>query len=185
MTLDHYGRITSLVVSRRGEVVHEQYLDGEENSLRNTRSCTKTVLGVLVGIAIERHVMRGVDVTLGELLKGRPMDTTKAAITVEQLLTMQSPLACNDSDEMSPGNGDLMYPTRDWGQFALDLPLRRDAGFSYCTAGVVLLGIVVAAALGERLSAFARRELFSAAGIDRFDWPITPLARTQRQEACC
>jgi CubicO group peptidase (beta-lactamase class C family) len=50
----------------------------------------------------------------------------------------------------------------------------RAGSFSYCTAGVVLLGVAVARALGVRLSVFAARELFPAAGIDRFDWPTTP-----------
>ena len=139
---DDYPGITSLVVSRANEIVHEQYLDGDENTLRDTRSCTKTVLGMLVGIAIQKGLMAGVEVTLRDLLKERPIDAQKAAITVEQLITMSSPLECNDWVDRSPGNEERMYPTGDWAQFALDLPLRTDVGYSYCTAGVVLLGAV-------------------------------------------
>ena len=174
MDLTEYGRITSLLVSRRGEIVHEQYVEGDEGTLRNTRSCTKTVLGMLIGIAIDEGSIRGVDATLGELLPDRSLDSAKASITMDQLLSMSSSLECNDWDERSPGNEERMYPTRDWVQFALDLPLRSAGGFSYCTAGVVLLGVAVARALGVRLSEFAARELFPAAGIDRFRWPTSP-----------
>jgi len=47
--VSEYGEITSVVVSRGGEVVVEEYFDGDAGTLRNTRSCTKTVAGMLLG----------------------------------------------------------------------------------------------------------------------------------------
>src|SRR5206468_6384269 len=47
--------------------------------------------------------------------------------------------------------------------------------FSYCTAGIVLLGIALERVLGEPLSVFAARELFSRLGIEHADGPRTPL----------
>ena len=76
---------------------------------------------MLIGIAIDEGSIRGVDATLGELLPDRSLDSAKASITMEQLLSMSSSLECNDWDERSPGNEERMYPTRDWVQFALDL----------------------------------------------------------------
>jgi hypothetical protein len=49
--LGGYGAITSVVVSRAGEIVAEEYSDGDASALRNTRSCTQTVAGMLTGIA--------------------------------------------------------------------------------------------------------------------------------------
>jgi CubicO group peptidase (beta-lactamase class C family) len=71
-----------------------------------------------------------------------------------------------------------MYPQEDWLGFALGLPLREATGFSYCTAGVVALGIALERALGEPLSAFARRELFDPLGIERAEWQHTPRGET-------
>ena len=61
MNLEEYGAITSVLVSRGGQIVVEQYLDGDAATLRNTRSCTKTVASMLTGIAIERGLVPGVD----------------------------------------------------------------------------------------------------------------------------
>ncbi len=55
---------------------------------------------------------------------------------------------------------------------------RGAADFSYCTAGVVLLGIALERALGEPLPAFAQRELFEPLAIERAEWPRTPLGET-------
>jgi CubicO group peptidase (beta-lactamase class C family) len=171
--LADYGQITSVVVSRRGEVVVEEYVEGDAETLRNTRSCTKTVAGMLLGIAIDSGVVAGVDSRLEDLL-----GESAPPATLRDLLTMSSCLDCNDWDDSSPGNEELMYPQDDWLGFALRLPLRRSKGFSYCTAGVVALGIGLERALGEPLSEFARRELFAPLGIERADWVFTPRRET-------
>ena len=173
-----------MVVSRAGEIVSEDYRAGDAGSLRNTRSCTKTVLGMLLGQAIERELVAGVDVGVLDLVgesRSAAHEAAKQALTVKELLTMSSCLDCNDWDQSSPGNEELMYPQRDWLQFALDLPDRSSRGFSYCTAGVVMLGIALERAVGEPLSAFAQRELFGRLGIDRADWQQTPDGHTSAE----
>jgi CubicO group peptidase (beta-lactamase class C family) len=171
--LSPYGEITSMVVSRGGEIVCEEYLDGDADTLRNTRSCTKTVAGMLLGIAIKRGIVHGVEAPLAELL-----GESAPPVTLRDLLTMSSCLDCNDWDDSSPGNEELMYPRDDWLAFALGLPLREERTFSYCTAGVVALGIGLERAIGEPLSAFAQRELFEPLGIDRAEWQQTPRGET-------
>lgn len=168
-----YGQITSVVVSDHGEVVHEEYREGGIETLRNTRSCTKTVAGMLLGMAIDRGVIAGVESRLEELV-GAPAPP----VSLRELLAMSSCLDCNDWDESSPGNEELMYPQDDWLGFALGLPARASKSFSYCTAGVVALGIGLERALGEPLSEFAQRELFAPLGIERAEWAQTPRGET-------
>ena len=109
LNLADYGEITSVLASQDGEIVIEEYSDGDRHALRNTRSCTKTIAGMLMGLAIDRGVVAGVDVRLEELL-GEPAPP----VTVRELLTMSSCLDCNDWDETSPGNEERMYPCQDW-----------------------------------------------------------------------
>jgi CubicO group peptidase (beta-lactamase class C family) len=194
LDLEEFGQITSVLVSRDGELVHEQYVRGDAATLRNTRSCTKTVAGLLLGIGIEQGLVESVTTPVLELLGATPVshpDPRKEAITLEDLLTMSSCLECDDWNSFSAGNEERMYLVEDWAQFALDLPIRgfpswaerpQDSpygrSFSYCTAGVVLLGIALERSLGEPLPAFARRVLFEPLGIDRAEWPSTPLDQT-------
>jgi CubicO group peptidase (beta-lactamase class C family) len=91
---------------------------------------------------------------------------------------MQSCFECDDWNSFSAGNEERMYLREDWVQFALDLPIRQGTEFSYCTAGVVLLGVALERAVGEPLRAFARRELFEPLGIADSEWQQTPLGET-------
>jgi CubicO group peptidase (beta-lactamase class C family) len=175
--LSAYGAITSVVVSRGGEVVVEEYLEGGAQTLRNTRSCTKTVASMLTGIAIDRGQLPGVEAPIVELLGAEVDDERKRAITVRDVLTMSSCLECNDWDDGSPGNEELMYPVEDWVAFALGLPVRESRSFSYCTAGVVALGVALERAVGGSLPEFARRELFGPLGIEDAEWQSTPLGQ--------
>ena len=70
-----------------------------------------------------------------------------------------------------------MCPQEDWLGFALGLPVREGTGFSYCTAGVVALGVALEQAVGGPLPDFARSELFDPLGIDRAEWQTTPLGQ--------
>lgn len=187
-----FKKITSVVVLRHGEVAYEAYFDGDASTLRNTRSATKTITGMLVGIAIEQKALRGVDAKVlpffADKLPLANPDKRKEQITVEDFLTMSSLLECDDWNDHSRGNEEKMYIIEDWSKFALDLPIKGFApwatkpadakygrSFSYCTAGVFLLGRVVARATKTPLEAFADKHLFEPLGITQGRWQRSPL----------
>jgi CubicO group peptidase (beta-lactamase class C family) len=184
-------KITSLLVARHGTLVHETYFEGDVDTLRDTRSATKTITGTLAGIAIDAGLLPGTGArVLSSFPEKQPVqnpDPRKDAITVEDLLTMSSVLECNDWNDFSRGNEERMYPVEDWIRFALDLPVRGfmrgdepstqpyGRSFSYCTAGVMALGGVLQRAAGKGADEFARERLFSPLGIDRAQWVYSPL----------
>ena len=124
-----FKKIGSVVVARHGKLVYEAYFEGDAATLRDTRSATKSITDVLVGIAIQEKKLSGVDARVLALLpeRARKMqnpDARKDKITVEDFLTMSSPLECDDWNDASRGNEERMYVIEDWAQFILDLPMR-------------------------------------------------------------
>ena len=188
-----FKKIGSVVIARHGKLVYESYFDGDATTLRDTRSATKSVTDILVGIAIQEKKLRGVDSRVFALLpeRARKMqnpDPRKDKITVEDFLTMSSPLECDDWNDASRGNEERMYPIEDWAQFILDLPVRgrMHVGeqpetpkygrfFSYCTGGVFVLSEVLQKATGVRTDRYAQEKLFSPLGITDAQWVYSPL----------
>ncbi len=188
-----FKKIGSVLIARHGKLAYEGYFDGDAGTLRNTRSATKSITDVLIGIAIDEHKLSGVDAKILTLLPERARkiqnpDPRKAAITVEDFLTMSSPLECDDWNDASRGNEERMYVVEDWAQFILDLPIRgrmhvgeqveappHGRYFSYCTGGVFTLSEVLEKATGMRTDHYACKKLFRPLGITNVEWVYSPM----------
>jgi len=190
---DTFKKIGSVLIARHGKLAYEDYVDGDAGTLRDTRSATKSITGILVGIAIGQHKLSGLNAKVLSFLPehARRMqnpDPRKSAITIEDFLTMSSPLECDDWNDASRGNEERMYVVEDWAQFILDLPIRGrmhlgeqiepppyGRNFSYCTGGVFVLSEVLQKATGIRVDRYAQQELFAPLGITNVQWVYSPL----------
>jgi len=188
-----FKKIGSVLIARHGKLVYESYFDGDASTLRDTRSATKSITDALVGIAISEKRLSGVDARVLPLLpehahKLQNPDPRKDKITVEDFLTMSSPLECDDWNDASRGNEERMYVIEDWAQFILDLPIRGKMHlgemvdpppygryFSYCTGGVFTLSEVLQKVTGTRTDRYAQEKFFGPLGITDAEWVYSPL----------
>lgn len=183
-----YADLHGVLVYRHGRLVLEEYFYGyHRDRPHQMRSATKSVVSALAGIAIGQGLLSGEEervlarLPYADLANPHPQ---KEALTLGDLLTHRTGLACDDWDGDSPGNEVRVMESEDWVKFFLDLPVvdARGGRARYCSAGVVTAGRMVERAAGEPLPAYAQRVLFDPLGIrpDDVRWNFTLAAENAR-----
>lgn len=172
--------IDSVLVLRNGHLVLDAYFSPFKPDTKHIiHSCTKSVVSILIGIAIDHGYIEGVDQSVLSFFPERTvshLDQSKEAITLEDLLTMSSGLACRDSYLYRWQGLREMRASEDWVQHMLDLPMADPPGtrFEYCNGGSFLLSAILKEATGMSALTFAREQLFGPLGITDVTWPANP-----------
>lgn len=175
-----YGLIHSVVVIRDRTVVFERYYNGSDvNDVHTVQSVTKSVTGILVGIAMAHGDIDSVDTPVSaffpEYADVFAADARKERITLRDVLTMSFGL---DWDELSVPYGDpsnvvwQMAQAEDWMRFVLSRPVVREPGerFVYSSGAALLLSGILQNTTGMQAHAFAERYLFDPLGIPVYAW---------------
>lgn len=173
-------RMNSVLLVREGQLEIEEYFNESTTDTRqDLRSVTKSIISILMGIAVDKGFVRSIDDPVLHYIKSplpeKNKDIRKNSITIRHLLTMSTGLDCNDWDKKSQGQEDKVYRKKDWLQYTLNLPQINDPGVSsmYCTMGVVLAAKVISQASGMTIAEFAQWNLFDPLGITNVLWGHT------------
>ena len=174
--------ITSIVVIWDGKLLLEEYFNGTgRNTMHDTRSVGKSFASAIMGLAISEGYITSELQPLSEfydLKQYQNYSASKRDITLKDLLTMSSPFDGSDMKPESPGNEENMYPSGDWVEFALNLPVDNSKlsakKWDYFTAGVIVLGDVIHNSVPDGLEKYANSKLFKPLGIEGYKWQYTP-----------
>jgi CubicO group peptidase (beta-lactamase class C family) len=163
-----------LLVERNGVLVMEDYFNqASATAAYDVRSVTKTVVSILVGIAIDRGLIRGVDETIGDYL--RPvvpsLGAEKARITIRQLLTMTSGLPWLELNSVEQDYFAFVQ-SPDPLLWILDRPLEHPPGevWNYNTGACHILSAILTEAAGASAADFAEAHLFGPLGEEIGPW---------------
>lgn len=99
--------IKSLLVGRNGILVAEEYFNGHgPDSLHDVRSVTKSVISILIGIAIDKGFITSVEQSIYDFLSGvvDSLAIDKRNINIKHLLTMSSGLEWAEFGDWSEYN---------------------------------------------------------------------------------
>jgi CubicO group peptidase (beta-lactamase class C family) len=167
--------IHSLLIVRHGFLVVEQYYGGyDPNRNQLVASVNKSFLSTLIGIAIERGDIPGIDQKAANYFPEYITPETDARfgeITIEHLLTMTSGFSWSDDqflDEFGLGRPqEVLFKQR-----IVNPP---GSMFNYCTACTHALSIILQKATGMTGKDFAQQTLMDPLGItpEAWDWDST------------
>lgn len=172
---DSYWQARSMSVFRNGRLVAESYFKDETDRTvpRPVWSCTKQVMGILIGIAIDRGLIRSVNdpisTYLPDALKNHP---DKQAITIRQLLTMQSGIGFENYGLTSDNAKLLQQKPDNLLDFVLSRPMADTPGttFNYKDGDPQVLSAVLEKVTGKSTRVWANEVLFSKIGLTNYDW---------------
>jgi CubicO group peptidase (beta-lactamase class C family) len=168
-------RLRSLLISIDAELVEERYFNGARASQpANLKSASKSLLSILVGIALDRGYLSSVRDRMDKFFPehlGEADDAAKKTITIEQLLTMRSGL-----ETTSNVNYGRWVQSSNWVRHVLSLPLVDVPGgqMIYSTGNSHLLSALLTKATKMSTFEFARRYLTSPLGIAMGPWVRDP-----------
>lgn len=163
------SNIRSLIVADEGRVVAEKYYGRYSyDSLEHLRSATKSIMSMLIGIAIDKGFIESVDDPISKYISGVPED--KAAIKVQNLLNMTSGITWNEGDGYNDNN--RMIDSGNPLNHMMSLPMANLPGstWNYSTGDIHLLSVILTEATGTSTREFAESNLFHPLGIQDLKW---------------
>jgi len=170
--------INSIIVVKHRKILIEEYFNGaDSHALHDMRSVGKSFTSALVGIAIDKGLINGVDERLLSYFPGvecsNDWDTRKDDITLKHVLSMSFGLA--EPGEF-PAWENARWYTVHWISDVLRQPIEYEPGsrFDYDSAAPALFGPIIEQVSGMSVGQFAENFLFGPLGIERYRWFILP-----------
>ncbi len=167
--------LETVLVSRDRTLLAERgYGGASPDRPTNIKSASKAIVSALVGIAIERGLLEGVDQPIAPLLRDKlPADPDPRLyrITIGHLLTMRAGL-----ERTSGANYGSWVASRDWVRDALARPFVEEPGGAmlYSTGSTHLLSAILARESGRSTRALADDWLGAIDGFGITGWETSP-----------
>jgi CubicO group peptidase (beta-lactamase class C family) len=189
-----YQNIHSVLIVKDQKLVYEKYFQGykydyraeglkgeliqfDKETTHNTASATKSVTGLLVGLAIDKGFIEDSNSKIFSFFPAysKLNDSVKERITVANLLTMRSGLKWNEQDVFyTEAENDIvqLFITSDPIEFILSKPTIHEPGTNwyYNGGGTNLLGEIIHQSSQLKLDEFGEMYLFEPLGIDGYEW---------------
>jgi CubicO group peptidase (beta-lactamase class C family) len=187
-----YKNIHGVLLVKNGKLVVEEYFPGQDgngpyqtfkqDTLHEMHSATKSVNSILIGIAIDQHLIRGVDEKISTFFPEYSdifTNKEKDAICLKDLLSMTAGLSWDEwTYPYTDARNDaaVMASRADFFRYVLERPIATTPGtkFVYNSGISLMLGEIIYNASGLRADKFAERYLFSPLGITNYFWGKAP-----------
>lgn len=185
------ANLHAVIVARDGRLVAERYYEGSDEAwgrplghrrfgpdeLHDLRSVTKSIVGLLYGIALaDGLVPPPAAPLLDQFPEHRDLaaDAARRHLTVGHALTMTLGTAWDEGlSYADPRNSEhAMELAADRCRYVLERPLVSEPGtrWAYNGGASALLGHLITRGSGRALRDYAEERLFRPLGISRFEW---------------
>jgi CubicO group peptidase (beta-lactamase class C family) len=172
---DTLPNLRTVIVAQHGKVLVERgYHGGRVDQATNIKSASKTVVAALVGIAIDKGLLQGVDQPMAPLLKAdlpANPDPRLAKVTLGHLLSMQAGLARTSGPNYGRWVGSGNWVRDVLAQPFVDAP---GGGMLYSTGSTHLLSAILTRVTGKSTLQLSRQWLGPQPGFAISAWARDP-----------
>ena len=174
-----YENINSILIIKDGKLVLEEYFNSYNRDLKHRcYSVTKTISSLLIGIAIEKKLIKGVNENITTFFpeyEDIDWSSGKSDIKLHHILSMTTGLDWSEVGipySSSRNTHSQMYDSDDWARFVLERPMKFMPGerFNYNTGTSNMLAHIIKNSTGWQADDFTEENLFKPLGISGFDW---------------
>ena len=162
------GETVAFLVIKNDSISYEEYWDGySDSSYSNSFSMAKSIISILVGVAIDEGKISSVKDPVGKYIP-EYSNGELAKITIEDLLRMASGLNFHESYATPINQTTDAYYGNNLKKLMYSLKAEKPAGveFKYKSGDAQLLGLVLSAATGKSNAAYASEKLWSKIGAE-------------------
>ncbi|OCX54149.1 hypothetical protein BEL04_07735 [Mucilaginibacter sp. PPCGB 2223] len=162
--------IYAVVISKNNNIVYQHFFNGKSDAtMMNDQSLTKSVLSILIGIAIDKHCITSLDEPISRYFPqlAKDKDQRKQNITIRQIMNQASGLYHEDLNNLKDYLG-----KKNQSEYVLKQNMVSEPGstFYYNNAASHLLSVILTKATGMTTFDFARKNLFDPMGITDVNW---------------
>ena len=166
--------VSSLIVARHNVIVAEELFHAEDvDTSQNVFSVTKSVMSILIGLALEQGLLESVDQQIGPFLEkvSEAYGSEHAELTIRHLLTMSSGFPWNELDDSATDYGKWAGADNQV-DYVLSLPFIHSPGrkFTYNSGASHLLSVLLTRISRKTTREFAIRYLLDPLNISPGTW---------------
>lgn len=176
-THDSFKNFESFIVYADGKIVFEKYYNGAHpDSLHRIQSQTKSIISVLLGIAIDKGFIKSENEKVSTYFPDyfSIKDPLKSEVTIRDLITMSAGFEWEEMTPMNdPENDNVnMYRSMKWLKYAISRPMagKPFTGFKYNSGCPMIVAAIIEKSAGMKLDKFADKYLFEPLGISTYRW---------------
>lgn len=163
-------RISACMIYKEGKISFQYFKNTKsETKLFKDNSVTKSILSILIGIAIDKGFIESVQTPIINYFPS--IDQSKRDITIEHLLTMTTGYEWPEWGEWN-GRPFPMINSMNWVDYILGRKMIANPGekMNYDSGASQLLSAILQKVTKRKLSVFAEDMLFKPLGISEYIW---------------
>jgi len=160
------NNLSSILISKNSEIKYEEYFNGgQKDEMVNVQSITKSVISLLIGIAINEGKIKDENISIGEFFP--KIEDKKKKVTIKHLLNHTSGIEWRgylEHEEFLNSENPIDY--------VLTKNLIKEPGtnYNYNSGGTHLLSAILTKVSGTTTLQYAKEKIFSPLGITKIKW---------------